>query len=134
MRKKAQEFFKRNKKVKCPAFPNEYVIFNSKGLNHLFYKCPRSGRNEKEIKTRVSLLPSTLKIISKMPYPQEESSYISKGTKYRFWAFEAVVDQKRVKVIVRQIGKGKKHFWSVIPAWRKTKFGRVNAKSNLGKQ
>jgi len=35
---------------------------------------------------------------------------------------------------IRQIGDGKKHFWSVIPAWRRVRGKIVNAKGNLGKQ
>jgi len=67
-----------------------------------------------------------------MPLPQEESKYIKKGKVYLFWAFEAVVDKRRIKVIIRQVGNGKRHFWSVIPAWRRNKFGVINAKkSNL---
>lgn len=69
-----------------------------------------------------------------MPYWQEESHYIKDKTAYKFWCFEAVVENRRIKVIVRQVGNGKKHFWSVIPAWRKDRYGILNAKKrNLGK-
>lgn len=67
-----------------------------------------------------------------MPLAQEESSLVdSKGRVCRYFAFEAVIDGRRIKVIVRQVGKGKKHFWSVIPAWRKIRGQVVNAKSSL---
>lgn len=69
-----------------------------------------------------------------MPIPQEESKYVFENKQYKFWAFEGVIEGKRIKTIVRQVGHGHKHFWSVIPAWRKTKFGRLNAKGNLSKQ
>jgi len=69
-----------------------------------------------------------------MPYWQEESHYVKDKITYKFWCFEAVVENRRIKVIVRQVGNGKKHFWSVIPAWRKDRYGILNAKKrNLGK-
>jgi len=57
-----------------------------------------------------------------MPYFQEESNYKK----------EAVINDRRIKVVIRQVGNGQKHFWSVIPAWRKDRFGIINArKKNL---
>jgi hypothetical protein len=53
-----------------------------------------------------------------MPIYQDEISYGVGGRKFSFWSFEGVVDERKVKVIVRQIGSGKKHFWSVIPSWK----------------
>jgi len=53
--------------------------------------------------------------------------YVRENIKYQFWTFEAVIDNRRIKVIIRQVGNGKKHFWSVIPTWRKDRFGVLNA-------
>jgi len=67
-----------------------------------------------------------------MPYFQEESNYKKENVSYKFWAFEAVINDRRIKVVIRQVGNGQKHFWSVIPAWRKDRFGIINArKKNL---
>lgn len=130
----AKSFFKENKSVSCPAFPDEEVIFKSKALSHLFYKGAnkKSSRPFKEVETRIKLLPSAFKVLSVMPMAQEESTLVNhEGKVCIYWAFEAVVDQRRIKVIIRQVGKGKKHFWSVIPAWRKIRGKIVNAKGNL---
>ncbi|MFH1896166.1 MAG: hypothetical protein ABH814_01665 [bacterium] len=129
----AKNFFSENKFVKCPAFPKSKIYFNSKSLNHLFYESPRSARNKKEITARVSLLPRAKKLLEVMPLAQEEDRYRRDGKLYQFWAFEAVVDGRRIKVIVRQIGSGRKHFWSVIPAWRKSRFGPRNSRKDLWK-
>ncbi len=115
------------------AFPEEVIIFNAKGLNHIFYKSTRSRRKSSEISIRIKLLPRAIKLLNLMPLPQEESEYKKDGKMYNFWAFEGVIDNKRIKVIVRQIGNGKKHFWSVIPYWRKTKFGNTNSRGDLSK-
>jgi len=94
----------------------------------------KSARTKHEARVRVKLLSRAVKLLQLMPLPQEESTYLFERKRYRFWAFEGVVDNKRIKVIVRQAGNGSKHFWSVIPAWRKTRFGPRNAKSSLARQ
>lgn len=45
------------------------------------------------------------------------------------------MDRSRIRVIVRQVGNGQRHFWSVIPSWntdhyRDMKFKR-QAKGDL---
>ncbi|MBI2268717.1 MAG: hypothetical protein HYU80_04795 [Candidatus Blackburnbacteria bacterium] len=123
-----KKIFNETKEVSCPSFPNEKVVFNAKGINHLIYKGNRSRREESRILTNIRLLPKAIKVLKHMAYPQEETSYSREEVTYKFWTFEAVVDDRRIKVIVRQVGRGKKHFWSVIPAWRKDRFGILNAK------
>lgn len=121
-------FDKNNKEISCPAFAGEKITFNAKGINHLIYKGNRSRREASRIETNIRLLPSAIKVLKLMPLAQEETYYIREDTKYLFWTFEAIVDERRIKVIVRQVGKGKKHFWSVIPAWRKDRYSILNAK------
>lgn len=133
-KKQTKIIFKENKTVVCPAFPGEKIVFNSKGMSHLFYKGANklSTRPEKEISVRISLLPRALLILQKATFFQEECKLKSKeGKVFYYWAFEAVVDDRRIKVIVRQVGKGQKHFWSVIPAWRRIHGEVFNAKSKL---
>jgi hypothetical protein len=120
--------FKQAGEIPCPAFGGEKIYFNAKGINHLIYKGSRSRRDEKRIKTNIRLLPRAIKLLSLAIFWQEENQYIKDRVTFKFWAFEAVIDNRRIKVIIRQVGKGRKHFWSVIPAWRKDRFGIVNAK------
>ena len=122
-----QAIFQQTKEIACPAFGGEMVIFNAKGINHLLYKGNRSERDLSRIQTNIRLLPRAIRVLQLMPFFQEESGYEKEGVKFRYWAFEAVVDDRRVKDVVRQIGNGRKHFWSVIPAWRKDRFGVLNA-------
>lgn len=130
-----KKIFDQNKEISCPAFPNEKVVLNSKGLHHIFYKGGQTkfARSEKESSARASLIPRAIKVLKYMCFVQEDSQLVI-GTKIiRYWAFEAVVDGRRIKVIVRQIGNGNKHFWSVIPAWRRIRGEIMNAKSDLSK-
>lgn len=134
IKKQAKEFFKKNKFVSCPAFPKERVVFNSKGLSHLFYEggIRKPTRPFKEVELRVNLLSSALKVLQHMPFIQEETTLVNyQGKTCYYFAFEAVVNERRIKVIVRQVGKGQKHFWSVIPAWRRIRGKIINAKSKL---
>ena len=127
-REKARLQYFKIKKVKCPAFAKEPVIFNAKGFNHIFYKGARSERDFKDIQTRVRLLDRAVILLKKSGVVQEENEYRaeSKGKikEFKFWAFEGVIEDRRIKVVVRQIGEGRKHFWSVIPAWRSVRFGK----------
>lgn len=136
LKRQAKAFFKKHQAVTCPAFPEEKVVFNSKGLRHLFYKGQNKGRPLKEAKVRVELLLRAVNTLSLMPLFQEVrviKSY-EDGKTARFWAFEAVIKDRRIKVIVRQIGRGKKHFWSVVPSWKRIQDKRVNAKSDFWKE
>lgn len=135
LKSKAKEFFKKHKSVRCPAFPKEKVYFNSKGMSHLFYKGAGKvfSRPVPESNVRINLLSRALRVITKMSLFQEESIFIDKrGRECRYFSFEAVVDNRRVKVIIRQVGNGQKHFWSVIPAWRRVRGQIVNCRGSLG--
>lgn len=135
-KKKAREKYSKIGQIKCPAFPKEKILFNAKGFNHLFYKGSHRSRGKKHIQIRVKLLDQAVKLLKIVTIFQEKDRYLTyiKGQKktIKYWAFEGVIDNRRIKVIIRQIGKGKKHFWSVIPAWRKTRYGkRLNYKRSL---
>lgn len=133
LKRKAKEIFRKVKTVKCPAFSEEEIIFNSRGINHLFYRGARRPRDLHQSAMRIKLLKRAIFLLKAMPIYQDETSYISDGRKFSFWSFEGVVDERRIKVIVRQIDSGRKHFWSVIPAWRRVRGKIVNAKTDLSK-
>jgi len=92
-----QAIFQQTKEIACPAFGGEMVIFNAKGINHLLYKGNRSERDLSRIQTNIRLLPRAIRVLQLMPFFQEESGYEKEGVKFRYWAFEAVVDDRRVK-------------------------------------
>lgn len=127
----ARAFFSNHPVIDCPAFPDEKVHLNAKGLNHLFYKGSRSGRDVSQVRVRVGLLSRAVKILSTMPYFQEERILEVDGVEVKYWSFEAVIDEKRLKVIVRQVGSGFKHLWSLVPSWTRSNNKRVNAKTKL---
>lgn len=136
LKSQARRFFRKTKSIECPAFPKKNIIFNSKGLSHLFYKGTKkiSTRDFSQTSIRIKLLSRAARLLKLANYPQEENTFLIDKKKYRYWAFEGVINNKRIKVIIRQVGQGKKHFWSVIPAWRRTRGQIQNSRGNLSKQ
>ncbi|MDD4990098.1 MAG: hypothetical protein PHW31_02200 [Candidatus Pacebacteria bacterium] len=55
---------------------------------------------------------------------------INQSVIVKCWGLVAIIRNFRVKVIIRQAGNGQKHFWSVIPAWRKSGYKESKFVSN----
>lgn len=114
--------------VYCPYFESE-VTLSSDGFNHLLYKPNRMPRPVEERKLKLKLLKRALRIIKKANTLQEERLRIEKFGKpardgftktkqVQYWAFHDIVGEKKrfkMRAIVRQVGDGKKMFWSVMP-------------------
>ena len=112
-------FFKGTEFIYSPAFRGERVYFNSKGISHIYYSGGKSvnRRSTKEIQTRVSLLENAREIIFNMEYFQDYRAKYANGSVNMYWGFYSIIERKKIKVVVRQIGIGNKHFYSVIPNW-----------------
>jgi hypothetical protein len=129
IKQKARDFYSSYEKVSCPALGNEYVHFTAEGFNHLIYKGKKKERDQRVQKMKFDLLEKAYEIIEVSTTFQEyEESYeFIKIQKYgkksqenrliKCWGFVAMIRKFRVKVVVRQVGNGKKEFYSVIPAW-----------------
>ena len=111
--------------VKCPALGDEYVFFNSFGFNHIIRK-GRIPRTRNEQKRRFALLPF-VEVIIKNPkaiiiYRKEtikekinrHGEKVLMESTAHFWAFVEKIEDCNIKVVVRQIEKGNKHFFSVM--------------------
>jgi hypothetical protein len=130
-RREAEDFYKAVGNVRCPALGGEGVHFTSEGFNHLVYKAGKSvPRNPLVQVMRFELLPKAkllLETTTTIQEYEEEYRYmpVNRHGRYqqenmlvRAWGFVAIVNRFRLKVVVQQIGNGKKHFYSVIPAWK----------------
>ncbi len=126
----ARQFYHKLGGVACPAFNNELVYFTSEGFNHLVYKDNRKERNRAEQIARFKLIDKAVKLIKVSTTFQEteetlKTFRVKKHKKYteeskvvKYWGIIAILEGRKIKVIVRQIGDtGHKHFWSVIPSW-----------------
>lgn len=119
IKNEAEAFYETIGGILCPYF-NEIVRFNAGGLIHLKFKPDGRGRSPEEQYARFKLLPLAPRIISRSSTVQ---GIARSAQGIVFYEFIAVMDEVRVKVIVREDSNSSngKHFWSIIPFWRKTR-------------
>lgn len=115
--------------VRCPYFGVD-IIFNAKGIRHLKFKSDERARSRHDQYARLKLLrlaPEVLRISKTVQGIWHTKRFEMQKTHSRwervlkevsFWEFIAVLDSVRVKVIVKEVAGGGKHFWSIIPFWR----------------
>ena|ERR1017187_4321477 len=123
----ARRIYDAQRLIHSPFF-NEDVVLNSDGFHHLRYSARRE-RNKEEQVLKFTLLPLGLHIIKTATTVQEYRKLLSPvGSPasrdgltpmklIRWWGFVAIfVEQDiKVRVIVRRVGDGNLHFWSVMP-------------------
>lgn len=120
------------KSVICPYF-NESISFNNKGFEHLIFKSKNIPRILIDQYIRLKLLPLSKIVLETTHTVQEfqeksEAVQVNTNSKWnkrivpvRYWGFVAVLKNTRIKVIVKEIQGGQKHFWSIIPFWKNDK-------------
>ncbi len=115
------DFFKRFKKeyyetkyIRCPAFNSELVYFTHDGFNHLIYK-EKKPRDLEEQTRRFNLFKFAKEILRTSKKFNTYKHLISKRlVKVYYWSFMKYIHGRRMTVIVRQIGEGEKHFFSIF--------------------
>lgn len=120
--------------VYCPYFA-EKISFNAKGLRHLKFKSDQQARPQKDQYPRLKLLHFAPKILSKSHTlqgiwrtKQFEPNKTNSQWKYImreviFYEFIAVLENVRIKVIIKEVQGGDRYFWSIIPFWTIDKAG-----------
>lgn len=134
LREDAQKFYSAIGKIASPAF-QEPIHFTSEGFNHILFKTARTERDKESQIMRFKLLPRALKLIKITSTYQEFEetlkefdvvSYkkkIKKSKPVRYWGVIAIIDGRKIKVIIRKVGEnGNMHFWSIVPAWVTNKY------------
>lgn len=138
----AEEEYRSFGNVRCPYF-GEAVAFNAKGLEHVKFKSKRRLRERSDAFVRLRnlrLAPLVLKLSHTLQEKQTRRIFVEAKSKGRRWnavkdcdyyGFIAILRDgnftKRLKVVVRQIEGGEKHFWSVIPYWKSNKEIRMHS-------
>src|SRR3989344_3695622 len=129
MKEGAEAFYKTIGSVQCPYF-KENINFNVEGFEHLKFKAWNRARSKSDQFMRLKLLrlaPETIRNSKTLQGISEEKIFVRKKrnsrwekilTEVTYYEFVAVLDRKRVKVIVKQISGGEKFFWTMIPYWR----------------
>lgn len=107
----------------CPALNNEHIIFNAEGFNHI---CRKPNRPTKEIIDRLQLLWHAETILQDpfvlMTYRKRSEKLMLRKSGVRrpeevevqYWRFEKPIGTEIVKVLVRQVNDGQKHFFSIM--------------------
>ena len=125
---KAEELYDTIKEVHCPYF-DEKIAFNVKGIKHLKFKTDQQARSQADQYARLKLIhlaPEVLKLSKtvqgisekrKIEYQKMNGRWERVMKLVRHYEFIAVLRGVRVKVIVKEVAGGDKHFWSVIPFW-----------------
>lgn len=128
----AQEFYALTKPVRSPALDEE-VRFPAEGFNHIIFK---SGRRERERESQImrfKLLPRAVRLIAHantfQEFEETAKNVEVKTHKRRemrskavlYWGIIAIFEGRKIKVILRKVGNGQLHFWSIVPAWTTNK-------------
>jgi len=139
IREQAEAFYATIGKVYCPYFGGD-VAFNAKGLRHLKFKSDQQARPRADQYPRLKLLhyaPELLRQSRTVQGIWKTRRFEDQKTNSRwervvkdvtFYEFMAVLDAVRIKVIVKDVWGGEKHFWSVIPHWE---IDKVNSRRIL---
>ena len=130
VREAAEAFYATISSVSCPYFNGKTVLFNAKGIRHLKFKSDEKARPREDQYPRLKLLhlaPRVLQLSRTVQGVWHTKQFEPLRTHGRwervlreviFYEFIAVIENVRVKVIVKQVGEGEKYFWSIIPFWK----------------
>jgi len=110
---RAEKFYKSLMSVRSSHMDDGWVVFNNVGFKHLIRKAKL--RNQNEQTKRFALLHEVPKVLQD-PHAAVVSYRIdkSKNLPVQYWAIQRKKGGVKIKVIVRQVGNGKKHFYSVM--------------------
>lgn len=129
----AQELFARTKPIQSPALKQE-VRFTAEGLNHIIFKRGSLERDRTSQMMRFKLLPRAVRLIAHAnTYQEFEETTQDFQTKMRkrretrskivsYWGMIAIFEGRKIKVILRKVGNGYLHFWSIVPAWTTSRY------------
>ena len=130
VKRKAEQLYATFVSVACPYFGREPVAFNAKGIRHLKFKTDQKARPRQDQYARFKLLhlaPEVLRLSRTVQGIWRTKQFELQKTHSRwervlkdvcFYEFVAVLDNVRMKVIVKEVAGGEKHFWSIIPFWK----------------
>ena len=109
-KKLAKEFYFKNWKKnspKCPAFKGEVIHISRIGWEHIVHD---EAKTRMDILGRIFILERAKRLLETATQFQ---NYERRG-EIEYWAFNAVVQSIKIRVIVRRVCKKEKHFLSVI--------------------
>ena len=112
-----KKFYKKIGSVECHYFGDEAVVFNRKGFNHLLRK-GKHTRSPIDQNKRLALLIHCENILKNRHSCVEHKIIKETQGLVQFWRFATVIDRLEIRLVVRQVGTGVKHFFSIFPVER----------------
>jgi hypothetical protein len=133
-KQQAKELYTKERELYNPYF-KERITLNADGFHHLQFSARRERDKSAQL-LKFKLLPLAISVIKASGTLQEYRELLgasgatsSRGEtplkRIEYWAFVAIVGAARIKirVILRKVGNGNIHFWSVMPD-SKMKYGK----------
>ncbi len=129
IKKQAEYFYENVNFTNCPYF-KEKILFNAKGLDHIKFKRWNNTRIMRDQYMRLKLIKYAPQVIKQSHTLQghkqtKEFERVKINNRWDkllknvdYYELVAVYDGIRVRVIIKQISGGKKHFWSIVPFWK----------------
>jgi hypothetical protein len=143
LKEDAINFYHNIGKVYSPVLEQD-IYFTAEGFNHIIFTNSRSERERSSQILRFKLLPLAVKLVKiSTTYQEFEEtlkefivrSYkkrINKTRPVKYWGIIAIIDGRKIKVILRKIGEnGNIHFWSIVPAWVTNKYRDIKFFSTM---
>jgi len=142
LRNDTQVWFQKLKPVYSEAL-QQVVHFTSESFQHIIYKRARAERDKASQIMRFKLLPRAVSLVELsttfQEYEEEMKSFeikkrkkrVQQSKKVQYWGIIAIIDGRKSKVIVRKIGGGNDHFWSVILAWTTNNYRNLKLVSTM---
>ncbi len=129
LKEEAEKSYRSIGEVYCP-YLKKAVKFNAKGLDHIKLKQWNKARLISDQYLRLKFLKLTPLVIKNSHTVQEfheknslerqsvNSRWERKMVLVKYYGFVAILNNARIKVIVKEISGGLPFFWSVIPFWK----------------
>jgi hypothetical protein len=122
-------FYKSIGKLYCPYF-KDFIHFTDTGFNHLQFKNKHTLRSLKDRDMRMKHLPLAIKLIGQSHTLQNkayrnrfEERHVNARREIAllsviYYEFIAVIEEKRLKVVVKQVENREKTFLSIVPLFQ----------------
>lgn len=113
-KKTAKEFYFKiwaKNPPKCSAFDGEIIYITREGWEHTI-KIIR--RTKMDVLGRLFVLERAKLFLDEARLFQDHTEKIINKKLHEYWIFEGIIEEVSVKVVIRSIAKGQKHFLSVI--------------------
>jgi len=91
----------------CPAFDGEVINISHIGWAHITHE---EYRTKMDILGRLFILERAKQLLEEMPRFQSHE----KRDDIDYWVFEGVIATVSIRVIVRSVNQGERHFYSIV--------------------